>query len=207
MGHTVGMEIRRYRPEDRADCYDVCVKTGSGGQDATGVYVDDNIVPEVFCGPYLDLEPMLAFVVDNGDRVVGYALAAADTRAFVERYRAEVLPAFTQRFGALDGVNAETRDMAQLGLHPERMLIPAIEEYPAHLHIDLLPETQGQGVGRRLMERLLDELAAQGVTGVHLEMDAANHGAGAFYSRLGFTPLDSDDPDSARFAMHLPRNA
>ncbi|MES1169890.1 MAG: GNAT family N-acetyltransferase, partial [Leifsonia sp.] len=89
---------------------------------------------------------------------------------------------------------------------PERMLIPELADYPAHLHIDLLPEAQGQGLGRRLIETLLDELAAAGATGVHLDMDPANTGAGAFYARLGFTRLDTDE-DTARFAMRLPREA
>jgi len=200
------MQIRTYLPDDRADCYDVCVKTGSGGQDATGVYSDDDLIPEIFCGPYVDLEPGLAFVVDNGERVVGYALGAADTRAFVDRYRAEVLPAFARRFGEMDGKSDDEREMTALGLKPERMLIPELDEYPAHLHIDLLPEAQGQGLGRRLIETLLDELAARGVVGVHLEMDPANEGAGAFYARLGFYRLEAG-ADAARFAMRLPREA
>jgi GNAT superfamily N-acetyltransferase len=199
------MEIRPYRPQDRSHCYDVCVKTGLGGQDATGVYSDDDLIPEIFCGPYLDLEPELAFVVDDGERAVGYVLGAADTRAFVERYRQEVLPGFAKRFGDLAAVSADEREMTELGLQPERMLIPELGDYPAHLHIDLLPVAQGQGLGRRLIETLLDALAARGVKGVHLEMDAANHGAGAFYSRLGFRLLESDDPGSVRFGMRLPR--
>lgn len=200
------MQIRNFRPEDRADCYDVCVKTGLGGQDATGVYRDDDLIPEIFCGPYVDLEPGLAFVVDNGARVVGYALGAADTRDFVERYRAQVLPAFARRFGAMAGVSDDEREMTELGLQPQRMLIPELDDFPAHLHIDLLPEAQGQGLGRQLIETLLDELAARGATGVHLEMDPANEGAGAFYARLGFDRLGTDE-DTARFAMRLPRNA
>jgi len=203
--HTVAMRIRKYRPGDRSECYDVCVRTGQGGQDATGNYSDDDIIPDIFCGPYVDLEPGLAFVLDSGERVVGYALAAGDTRSFVERYRADVLPGFAARFGGSHEASADERGMIDLGLHPERMLIPELDRFPAHLHIDLLPEAQGQGYGRHLIETLLDELAAQGVPGVHLEMDAANDGAGAFYARLGFERLDSDDDGSIRFAMLLPR--
>ena len=201
------MEIRRYRPADRSECYDIAVKTGAGGQDATGVYPDDDLIPEIFCGPYLDLEPGLAFVVDNGERVVGYVLAAADTRAFVARYRAEVLPAFSRRFSDMDGWSKDAREMGELGLHPERMLIPDLEKYPAHLHIDLLPEAQGQGLGRLLIARLLDELAALEVPGVYLDMDAANVGAGAFYERVGFTRIPSEDAGTTRFVVRLPHDA
>jgi ribosomal protein S18 acetylase RimI-like enzyme len=61
--------------------------------------------------------------------------------------------------------------------------------YPAHLHIDLLPETQGQGLGRRLIETLFAELERRGVPGLHLGMDPENVGAAAFYERLGMTEL------------------
>jgi GNAT superfamily N-acetyltransferase len=75
--------------------------------------------------------------------------------------------------------------------------------YPAHLHIDLLPELQGQGFGRRLIETLDDALARAGVSGVHLEASAANTGAVAFYPRVGFTPLPSGEGTRA-FGRRLP---
>ena len=145
VGHTVAMEIRRYRPEDRSDCYDVSAKTGAGGQDATGVFPDDDLIPEIFCGPYVDLEPGTSFVVDNGERVVGYALAAPDTRVFVERYRAEVVPGFARRFSDTEGWSDDALEMRDLGMNPERMLISQLDTYPAHLHIDLLPRGAGAG--------------------------------------------------------------
>ena len=61
--------------------------------------------------------------------------------------------------------------------------------YPAHLHIDLLPRAQRQGWGRRLINALCEALAERGVPGVHLQYDAANVNAGAFYQRLGFEEL------------------
>jgi len=206
---NVRMEIRGYQPDDRDDCYDVCVKTGLAGADATGLYSDDRLIPDIFCGPYLDLEPVCAFVVDDGERVVGYCFAAENTRDFVERYAREVLPKFILRHASSSiGADADgaQREMTGLGLHPERLLIPEVDAYPAHLHIDLLPSAQGQGLGRGLIDALLDELTARGVPGVHLEMDGANSGAGAFYARLGFSRLDSSDDDSVRFGMHLPRS-
>ena len=42
---------------------------------------------------------------------------------------------------------------------------PYAAEYPAHLHIDLLPELQGQGWGRRLIDTLVAALRERGVRG------------------------------------------
>jgi ribosomal protein S18 acetylase RimI-like enzyme len=76
------------------------------------------------------------------------------------------------------------------------------ETYPAHLHIDLLPEAQGQGLGRLLIATLIEALRAEGVSGLHLVASADNTGAIAFYPRVGFAPLPSHDGVQA-FGMHL----
>ena len=57
---------------------------------------------------------------------------------------------------------------------PERMILPELVDYPAHLHIDLLPGYQRAGHGRALMTRLLASLAGKGVSAVHLGMVTAN---------------------------------
>ena len=84
--------IRPYRPSDRADVYDVCRRTADAGHDATGKYSDDDLMPDIFAGPYLEFAPELAFVIDTGERVSGYVLAVADTRAFVDWFGSEWLP-------------------------------------------------------------------------------------------------------------------
>lgn len=61
-----------------------------------------------------------------------------------------------------------------------------LNEYPAHLHINLLPEFTGQGLGAKLMERFLEAIQGLGAGGVHLGMVRTNHGARRFYERLGF---------------------
>ena len=185
--------IRPYRPSDRAECYDVCVRTGTAGDDARSVYSSDDLLPDIFCGPYLDLDAESAFVVDTGKRVAGYVIAASDTREFVRRYRAEVLPVFAARYPLVAHPASAEDFMVILGHTPERMLIPQLDDYPAHLHIDLLPEVQGLGLGRRLIETLRTSLAARGIRGVHLAMDPANTPARAFYDRIGFVELPTDD--------------
>ena len=199
-----GMQIRPFRPTDRDACYDVCVRTGLAGGDATGAYSDDSLTPDIFCGPYLELEPDLAFVIDDGERAVGYVLGAHDTADFVARYRAQWLPGFERRHPLRDDVSADEREMLELGYRPERMLTRDLDEYPAHLHIDLLPSAQGHGLGRALMTTLLEALTRRGIPGVHLEMDPANTGALRFYEKLGFTRLEAEEPDSLRMGLRLP---
>lgn len=86
--------------------------------------------------------------------------------------------------------------MIRLLHDPERMIVPELAPYPAHLHIDLLPEWQGRGYGRELMRTLLRALAERGVPAVHLVMARANVPARAFYDRLGFREIPVPDPGS-----------
>lgn len=188
--------VRPYEPRDLADLYDICIRTGDAGRDATGTFLDDTVIPDVYAGPYAALEPDLAWVVDTGERVSGYILGAADTRDFARRYRAQWLPGFAERHPLPATVaNAEQR-MIRAGHEPERMIGPDQDRYPAHLHIDLLPELQGRGFGRKLVRTLLAELRRRGIPGVQLGFSPQNTSAAAFYARIGFHPLPStpDDP-------------
>ena len=61
MGRTA-VVIRPYREADLGAVYDVCVRTADGGADARG-YRSDDLMPDLFAGPYVFLEPDFAFVL------------------------------------------------------------------------------------------------------------------------------------------------
>ncbi|MEU4625363.1 GNAT family N-acetyltransferase [Actinoplanes sp. NPDC023801] len=185
-------EIRPYRPADRAALYDICVRTADAGGDARGVYSSDDLMGDLFAGPYAQLEPHLAFVLDDGGEVAGYVVGTADTPEFVRRYRAEWIPLVGDRYPVPPPPpRTPEQDMIALHFRPERMLVPGLDGHPAHLHIDLLPHCQGHGFGRRLIDRFLDTVDAPGV---HVGMLTANVKARGFYDRLGFTVLPVPDP-------------
>ncbi|AEV82756.1 GCN5 family acetyltransferase [Actinoplanes sp. SE50] len=193
--------IRAYRSSDLDAIYDICVRTGDAGRDARGKHSSDRLLGDIWAAPYVILEPEHAHVLDDGTgRAVGYIIGTADTEKFVRRYRDEWLPATADRL-----TGGDPRDELMLSLHrrPERMLHPALAAYPAHLHIDLLPEWQGRGQGRGLMAAFLAGLRAAGVSRVHLGMSPENQGAYAFYHRLGFRDLPVDDDPGA---LYLGRN-
>jgi ribosomal protein S18 acetylase RimI-like enzyme len=54
----------------------------------------------------------------------------------------------------------------------------------------VVPDARHRGVGRELTARMLDVLADRGVAHVGLDVRIDNVGAGAFYDRLGFVPLE-----------------
>jgi ribosomal protein S18 acetylase RimI-like enzyme len=171
------------------------VRTGDGGADARGLYPNDDLLPDIYAGPYLYLEPDLAFVLDHGGRAVGYVIGTADTARFVTRYRQDWLPVVARRYPEPAGTPTSPYEEHVAWLyHPERMLVDELASYPAHLHIDLLPAYQRAGHGRRLITTFLDELARARAPAVYLAVGKANTGAQAFYRRVGFEPIEVAGP-------------
>lgn len=203
------LELRPYRPADRAAVYEICVRTADAGADATGQYSSDDLMPDVYAGPYLEYAPELVTLVVDGsgesERVLGYIIAAADTRDFVRWYEEHWLPRFAARYAPAgepaSGVSAKERVVIAAGLHPQAPPSDELAAYPAHLHINLLPETQGRGLGRTLIATLLAQLREQDVPGVHLGYEPLNGGAAAFYARLGFRPLPSGSEQAPRVGI------
>ena len=187
--------IRPYREADHAAVYDVCVRTADRGGDARGKYHSDDLMPDMFAGPYLFLEPGLAFVLDDGHRAVGYVIGTPDTGAFARAYRARWIPRLAGRYPVPpDPPASPDEEMLALHYRPERLVWPGHQEYPAHLHIDLLPPFQGAGHGRALMETFYAAAAGAGAIGVHVTVRKANTRAIGFYCRLGLRPLEVAEP-------------
>jgi ribosomal protein S18 acetylase RimI-like enzyme len=190
--------IRPYRDTDLRAVYDVCVRTADAGGDARGMYSSDDLMPDLFAGPYVFLEPEFAFVLDDGERAAGYVLGTPDTAAFVRAYRERWLPHLDGRYPVPPEnpgpPGSREEELIALHYRPERLLWPGLDAYPAHLHIDLLPPCQGGGHGRALMETFYAAAARAGAPGVHLTVMAANTRALGFYRHLGFRRLDPARP-------------
>lgn len=140
------MTLRGYRPADLDAMYDICLKTGDSGDDATGIYTDPRLLGEVFVGPYAAFEPDLAFVVEDDEGVGGYVIGARDTRGFEQSCEREWWPALRERYPE-NAFPADGRDakIVRLIHHPGAAAEHIVRDYPSHLHIDLLPRTQGRG--------------------------------------------------------------
>ena len=185
------MTIRAYQRADADALYDICVRTGADGADARPAFRDPRLLGSVYVGPYLALEPHLAFVLDDAGPG-GYVLAARDTVAFGRACEEHWWPALRAQYpvSAFPAGSADAGIVAML--HDPPVADPdVLRSYPSHLHIDLLPRIQGAGWGRRLIARALLALAAAGSPGVHLGVSATNDRARGFYHHMGFVELAS----------------
>lgn len=136
-----------------------------------------------FCDYYAEKCPDTCFVAEENGTVVGYVICCPDSAVFKKEF-----PKFAKRNGSLS-------IFQRLQCFGDSVLyLPFKAKYPAHLHIDILPDAQRKGYGKKLIEALTEELRKQGKCGVMLAVSAGNTNALKFYKALDFKTI-----------FHLPR--
>src|SRR5690625_3980414 len=158
------MLLRPYYRADYDAVIDICRRTGAGGQDATDRLQHPELMGLVWAAPYVIFEPEHALVIaDDAAQVVGYALGTGNTVAFEDRLAARWWPQLQKDYPR------QLADAAPTGFldaalsrrihNAPRTSQELTDKWPAHVHIDLLPVVQGQGMGRKTMTALLTSCA------------------------------------------------
>jgi ribosomal protein S18 acetylase RimI-like enzyme len=183
-------EIRALRATDRDALYDICLRTGDAGKNASGLYRDPELIGHVYAGAYAALSPETCFVLEDAAGVGGYILGTPDTRGFEAACEEKWWPPLRARHA--DPADTETDPDARLRRlihHPAKTPRRLADAYPAHLHIDLLPRLQRRGWGRKLIDTFRATMAARGVPACHLGVGLANANAIRFYRAYGFSEV------------------
>jgi ribosomal protein S18 acetylase RimI-like enzyme len=184
--------IDRYRRRDRQHIRDICVQTCWLGRYEPALLPDDWIWAEYWTRYFTDVEPDLTWVARDASGVaVGYLSGTVnETRfhAYAPRLalgiawhaiRERILRVPRTRRAVLAMLGAVARGDMALSARLQR-------RYPAALHVNLMPEARGYGLGRRLVETLCDALNDRSIPGVHAQTISANASAGALFERTGF---------------------
>jgi len=186
--------IRPFRLADLDALYEIALKTGDSGQDASALHDDPKLIGHIYAAPYALLEPARAFVAEDEAGVAGYIVGTADTHAFDARLEAEWWPELRAQYEdpvAKPPASWSADERRQYVIHhPYKTPARIVAAYPAHLHINLLPRLQGRDVGRRLVEHFLEAMRQAGARGVHLGCGATNTRALHFYARYGFSEIE-----------------
>ncbi|MBN1646935.1 MAG: GNAT family N-acetyltransferase [Spirochaetales bacterium] len=183
------MNIRQAQYSDLPYVYEICHRTGYNGKDASEQVSDRYIIGQYYAAPYIVYKKEHCFIAEKENIPCGYVLSAFSTEDFYRWMNNEWLPPLRERYPAdMKAKSVFEKTLAgEISRNPE--LPEFISDYPSHLHIDLLPEIQGIGLGRQLMNQIINRLREDGSKGIHLGVSDKNEKAAGFYERLGFLKL------------------
>ncbi|SNZ21522.1 GNAT family N-acetyltransferase [Cohaesibacter gelatinilyticus] len=193
------MEIRKARDDDLGSLYSISLKTGHLGGDAQTLYVDPDMMGHIYSGPYLMLEPDLAFVIEHQEKVLGFCVGTLDTYEFACRQEKQWWPALRRKYPKPSKTSRSTWDADQRRAYmihnPQIPPKDLCEAYPAHLHLNLLPEIQGQGVGNRLFEVWKNNARDLDAAAFHVGVNKDNSRAIRFWAKRGFQNHETATPN------------
>ena len=170
--------IRPFEKRDFETVRDICLlNAGDPRTDKQKAFI-----LSTYCDYYIEKEPYNCFVaVNEKDDAVGYIFCAENYRRFAKTYFSEY-PLRAGKYGPAKYF------ASRFAYGPQKKYSP---EYPAHLHIDLLPDYQRKGLGSRLVDTLAEHLSEKGVPGLMLTVGKSNHKGISFYKKYGFIELGS----------------
>ena len=182
-------EIRKYHITDLSSLYRICLLTANNGDDASSLLEDPDLVGHVYAAPYVVFEQNLCFILLKDFIPSGYILGTQDSIQFNEICEKNWFTELRKRY--LPPHKNDNSFQANIirHLHQKQKMVDYLYKYPAHLHIDILPNAQGRGYGRKLIEVFLNKLQNLDVQGVHLIVSNDNQNAIGFYRKLGFKEL------------------
>jgi len=197
--------IRPATASDLPYLYRICLLTGYKGTDASDYYSDPFLLGQYYVAPYFFYEPECCFVLETTQEhtVAGYIAGTSDTRGFIQWRNRSWLLQLARRCnaaneGQLSGPETELRKLIVNCVSPDaedKNIRRTIEqsrteqEYPAHFHIDILPDLQHLGFGHELVLSFTENLRLLHIHGVHLGVDKGNLPARAFYKKEGFSDV------------------
>ncbi|ADD27791.1 GNAT family N-acetyltransferase [Meiothermus ruber] len=177
-------KIREVRMEDLEALGHIAYATGFFGESARRFFPDATLFTDLWVRPYLGPAGLGSFIAFAEEAPVGYILGAR--LSAYRRHLLHALPWLCRR--ALRGDYPQLwPSLAYLG----RLLRYALPHaptaaYPVQLHINLLPEGRGRGLGQALLHAHLEALRQQGLPGVQLSTTRENAAALRLYERMGF---------------------
>ena len=193
----MALQIRPYQPPDRAGVRQICCDTADAGQPVERFFPDREVFGDLLTNYYTEHEPQSVFVAENDGEVVGYLTGCLDTKRFVRVMARRIVPAVL--------LKALFRGTLW---HPQtvRLLRPnlpmwlkggyrnsaPLDDYPAHLHVNVREGFRGQRLGQRLVEAFCERARAAGVRGVHAGVSAENPRASHFFQDQGFVELQRE---------------
>jgi ribosomal protein S18 acetylase RimI-like enzyme len=188
------VRLRAYQDSDRAAICRICCETGFLGGPVDPLFQDRELFAELFTRPYLDCEPECALIAQVDERIVGYLLGSLrrdfdfiQLRTGFKTAAKMALRLATGRYTHHPRSRKFVRWLFTAGLWEQ----PKHPRSAAHLHLDILPEYRGRGIGRRLWENYEGRLRSAKVSRCYgAFFSHPKRRPEAAYVRYGFSVFD-----------------
>ena len=166
--------------------YEICYLTGHNGESVVEICPDKFKIGHYFAAPYVYFDSEMCFVVTEDNIPKGYIIGTHDTEKYTEWLNREWLPRVRILYDFKQNESTHELEIYLNSVIKDDTVNDArLEPFEAHLHIDLLPELQGKGLGRTLINTFFDQCREKGSSKVHLGVSSKNPGAVAFYKKIG----------------------
>lgn len=162
--------IRPVTASDRPGLSCICLLTGDAGQSAGPQHHFSELLGLIYAEPYVVVPPWFGFVVvrtqlNASEEILGYIVGTPDTRRFESGIEKDWYPPIRHKYPKSpypDGSTSADKVLIDRIHKPDTTPQEVIDVSKAHIHIDLLPEAQGQGWGTKLMGKAVGYLKEQG---------------------------------------------
>lgn len=188
--------IRRYIPADRESVRRISCDTADLGRPIESIFRDRRVLADLLTSYYTDYTGRSCWVAEADGRVIGYLTGCLNTRHFFWVMAVRITPLILLE-SLLRGSFFSRQGRHLLSLAVKSLMMGGffrripLNEYPAHLHIDILPEFRRKQIGSQLIEKFFDQCRVSGIPGVHLSTRDDNKAGRDFFKSIGFKEMGS----------------
>lgn len=175
--------IRKYKSEDKEQLRFICKETTWEDNKKDENKLES--IPIIFNDYFTEYEPDNIFVaVNEEDKPVGYVISSSNFSLFKDKMLHDIKHRVKMVYPA------------SLAMFFASFIAVAVtnKKYRTHLHIDLLPEAQRQGLGTKLIDTLCVHLKENGIKNVSVLTISTDSAGYKFYKKYGFRTIQRFTP-------------
>ncbi|MCX6644843.1 MAG: GNAT family N-acetyltransferase [bacterium] len=199
-----GVTVRNFKSSDRDAVREIACDTADRGNPVDNFLNDREIAADLLTRYYTDFEPESAWVAEMGGAIPGYIIGSVRPKFYDAITILRIYPsAFIRALFRNPQTRADIWSLASPALNAvfseKGITAKILRNFPAHLHINLRPESRGNHIGRKLVEKFEDHVIKSGLTGIHARVREDNAGGRHFFESLGYTPAMTSKPITLKY--------
>jgi len=204
MDHGDGVMVRNFKPSDREAVREIACDTADRGNPVDNFLSDREIAADLLTRYYTDFEPESAWVAEMDGAITGYIIGSVRPMYYDAITMWRIYPsAFIRALFRNPQSRADIWSLARPALtavfSESGVSAKILKDFPAHLHINLRPESRGNHIGRKLVEKFEDHVTKSGLKGIHARVREDNAGGRHFFESLGFACAVTSKPITLRY--------